>query len=129
MLNELKGRKEAIKDQKLIKREALTDGTMETLLDGERNGFSLSPKTDVRNGRGVYPNSCSNERFFSFPLRNRVELRTFSSRSFSLDLKRKPYLRADAARRNRHKTHELMKQIHRDAHTGVNNGTTSEVHF
>lgn len=34
LLNELKGRKEAIKDQKLIKREALTDGTMETLLDG-----------------------------------------------------------------------------------------------
>jgi hypothetical protein len=33
-LNELKGRKEAIKDQKLIKREALTDGTIETLLDG-----------------------------------------------------------------------------------------------
>ena len=33
-MNELKGRKEAIKDQKLIKREALTDGTMETLLDG-----------------------------------------------------------------------------------------------
>lgn len=47
----------------------------------------------------------------------------------ALDLKRKPYLRADAARRNRHKTHELMKQIHRDAHTGVNNGTASEVHF
>ena len=35
LLNELKGRKEAIKDQKLIKREALTDGTMETLLDGK----------------------------------------------------------------------------------------------
>ena len=34
LLNELKHRKEAIKDQKLIKREALTDGTMETLLDG-----------------------------------------------------------------------------------------------
>lgn len=34
LLNELKGRKEAIKDQKLIKREALTDGTIETLLDG-----------------------------------------------------------------------------------------------
>ncbi len=33
-MNELKGRKEAIKDQKLIKREALTDGTIETLLDG-----------------------------------------------------------------------------------------------
>jgi hypothetical protein len=31
----LKYRKEAIKDQKLIKREALTDGTMETLLDGK----------------------------------------------------------------------------------------------
>ncbi|CAF5122422.1 unnamed protein product, partial [Rotaria sp. Silwood1] len=27
------GRKEAIKDHKLIKREALTDGTIETLLD------------------------------------------------------------------------------------------------
>ncbi|CAF3813406.1 unnamed protein product [Rotaria magnacalcarata] len=34
LLNELKGRKEAIKDHKLIKREALTDGTIETLLDG-----------------------------------------------------------------------------------------------
>jgi len=78
LLNELRGRKEAIKDQKLIKREALTDGTMETLLD---------------------------------------------------DLKKKPFLRADAARRNRHKTHELMKQINRDAHTGVNNGSPSEVHF
>ncbi|CAF3806487.1 unnamed protein product, partial [Rotaria magnacalcarata] len=33
LLNELKGRKEAIKDHKLIKREALTDGTIETLLD------------------------------------------------------------------------------------------------
>jgi 5-formaminoimidazole-4-carboxamide-1-beta-D-ribofuranosyl 5'-monophosphate synthetase len=33
-LSELKGRKEAFKDQKLIKREALTDGTIETLLDG-----------------------------------------------------------------------------------------------
>lgn len=34
-MNELKGRKEAIKDHKLIKREALTDGTIETLLDGK----------------------------------------------------------------------------------------------
>lgn len=37
LLNELKGRKEAIKDQKLIKREALTDGTIETLLDGKED--------------------------------------------------------------------------------------------
>ncbi|CAF3325184.1 unnamed protein product [Rotaria socialis] len=84
LLNELKGRKEAIKDQKLIKREALTDGTIETLLD---------------------------------------------------DLKKAPYLRADAARRNRRKTQELMKQISRDVHAGVTNGintnnnTPTEVHF
>ncbi len=39
LLNELKGRKEAIKDQKLIKREALTDGTIETLLDGKHKLF------------------------------------------------------------------------------------------
>ncbi|CAF3954824.1 unnamed protein product, partial [Adineta steineri] len=74
LLNELKGRKEAIKDQKLIKREALTDGTIETLLD---------------------------------------------------DLKKAPYLRADAARRNRRKTQELMKQISRDVLAGVTNGTTT----
>ncbi|CAF3719444.1 unnamed protein product [Rotaria socialis] len=84
LLSELKGRKEAIKDQKLIKREALTDGTIETLLD---------------------------------------------------DLKKAPYLRADAARRNRRKTQELMKQISRDVHAGVTNGintnnnTPTEVHF
>ncbi|UJR33234.1 hypothetical protein I4U23_020689 [Adineta vaga] len=82
LLNELKGRKEAIKDQKLIKREALTDGTIETLLD---------------------------------------------------DLKKAPYLRADAARRNRRKTQELMKQISRDVLSGVTNGipiaTPTEVHF
>jgi len=83
LLNELKGRKEAIKDQKLIKREALTDGTIETLLD---------------------------------------------------DLKKAPYLRADAARRNRRKTQELMKQISRDVLAGVTNGTNntnnpSEVHL
>jgi len=81
LLNELKGRKEAIKDQKLIKREALTDGTIETLLD---------------------------------------------------DLKKAPYLRADAARRNRRKTQELMKQISRDVLAGVtnSNGTNnSDVHF
>lgn len=84
LLNELRGRKEAIKDQKLIKREALTDGTIETLLD---------------------------------------------------DLKKAPYLRADAARRNRRKTQELMKQISRDVLSGVTNGmngtTTnpSEVHL
>jgi hypothetical protein len=84
LLSELKGRKEAIKDQKLIKREALTDGTIETLLD---------------------------------------------------DLKKAPYLRADAARRNRRKTQELMKQISRDVLAGVTNGsntnspTTPEVHF
>ncbi len=41
LLNELKGRKEAIKDQKLIKREALTDGTIETLLDGKQELFFL----------------------------------------------------------------------------------------
>ncbi len=41
LLNELKGRKEAIKDQKLIKREALTDGTIETLLDGKRKLFFI----------------------------------------------------------------------------------------
>lgn len=41
-MNELKGRKEAIKDQKLIKREALTDGTIETLLDGMQVIFSSS---------------------------------------------------------------------------------------
>jgi hypothetical protein len=40
LLNELKGRKEAIKDQKLIKRDALTDGTIETLLDGTTGFFS-----------------------------------------------------------------------------------------
>ncbi|CAF0872036.1 unnamed protein product [Adineta steineri] len=85
LLNELKGRKEAIKDQKLIKREALTDGTIETLLD---------------------------------------------------DLKKTPYLRADAARRNRRKTQELMKQISRDVLGSVTNGTnnnnnniSTEVHF
>ncbi|CAF2626482.1 unnamed protein product [Rotaria sp. Silwood2] len=84
LLNELKGRKEAIKDQKLIKREALTDGTIETLLD---------------------------------------------------DLKKAPYLRADAARRNRRKTQELMKQISRDVLAGttnginINNNTLTEVHF
>ncbi|CAF0730840.1 unnamed protein product [Adineta ricciae] len=82
LLNELKGRKEAIKDQKLIKREALTDGTIETLLD---------------------------------------------------DLKKTPYLRADAARRNRRKTQELMKQISRDVLAGVTNGVPNgaptEVHF
>jgi hypothetical protein len=37
----LKGRKEAIKDQKLIKREALTDGTIETLLDGKQKLFFI----------------------------------------------------------------------------------------
>jgi len=37
----LKGRKEAIKDQKLIKREALTDGTIETLLDGKHKLFFI----------------------------------------------------------------------------------------
>ncbi|CAF0902187.1 unnamed protein product [Adineta ricciae] len=84
LLSELKGRKEAIKDQKLIKREALTDGTIETLLD---------------------------------------------------DLKKAPYLRADAARRNRRKTQELMKQISRDVLAAVTNGTsttsttTPEVHL
>ncbi|CAF2066974.1 unnamed protein product [Rotaria magnacalcarata] len=84
LLNELKGRKEAIKDHKLIKREALTDGTIETLLD---------------------------------------------------DLKKAPYLRADAARRNRRKTQELMKQISRDVLAGVTNGAntnpnnTPDVHF
>ncbi|CAF3542171.1 unnamed protein product, partial [Rotaria sordida] len=85
LLNELKGRKEAIKDQKLIKREALKDGTIETLLD---------------------------------------------------DLKKAPYLRADAARRNRRKTQELMKQISRDVLAGTpngintnNNNTPTEVHF
>ena len=42
LLNELKGRKEAIKDQKLIKREALTDGTIETLLDGKEDEMTLN---------------------------------------------------------------------------------------
>jgi hypothetical protein len=51
-----------------------------------------------------------------------------------LDLKKAPYLRADAARRNRRKTQELMKQISRDVLAGVTNGTntnpnTPEVHF
>jgi hypothetical protein len=99
-LNELKGRKEAIKDQKLIKREALTDGTMETLLDGMRNLDLLIRLTWL-----------------------------------FLDLKKAPYLRADAARRNRRKTQELMKQISRDVLAGVTNGTntnsnnTTEVHL
>ena len=44
-MNELKGRKEAIKDQKLIKREALTDGTIETLLDGRMR--SNHPLTSI----------------------------------------------------------------------------------
>ena len=42
--------------------------------------------------------------------------------SFHLDLKKGPYLRADAARRNRRKTQELMKQISRDVLAGVTNG-------
>lgn len=98
-MNELKGRKEAIKDQKLIKREALTDGTIETLLDGK----------------------------------------PINSKSYSIhfltviDLKKTPYLRADAARRNRRKTQELMKQISRDVLAGVTNGVPNgaptEVHF
>lgn len=52
-----------------------------------------------------------------------------------LDLKKAPYLRADAARRNRRKTQELMKQISRDVLAGVTNGNnassnnTPEVHF
>lgn len=54
---------------------------------------------------------------------------------FFLDLKKAPYLRADAARRNRRKTQELMKQISRDVLAGVTNGSngssnnTPEVHF
>ncbi len=44
---------------------------------------------------------------------------------FYLDLKKAPYLRADAARRNRRKTQELMKQISRDVLAGVTNGTTT----
>jgi hypothetical protein len=50
-------------------------------------------------------------------------------------LKKAPYLRADAARRNRRKTQELMKQISRDVLAGVTNGTnmntnnTPEVHL
>jgi hypothetical protein len=52
-----------------------------------------------------------------------------------LDLKKAPYLRADAARRNRRKTQELMKQISRDVLAGVTNGTnmntnnTPELHL
>jgi hypothetical protein len=52
-----------------------------------------------------------------------------------LDLKKAPYLRADAARRNRRKTQELMKQISRDVLAGMTNGvnnntnTPTEVHF
>jgi hypothetical protein len=55
--------------------------------------------------------------------------------NFFLDLKKAPYLRADAARRNRRKTQELMKQISRDVLAGVTNGTNTnsstapEVHF
>lgn len=52
------------------------------------------------------------------------------------DLKKAPYLRADAARRNRRKTQELMKQISRDVLAGITNSngtnattTTPEVHF
>jgi len=41
-----------------------------------------------------------------------------------LDLKKAPYLRADAARRNRRKTQELMKQISRDVHS---NGTHNNI--
>ncbi|CAF1324334.1 unnamed protein product, partial [Didymodactylos carnosus] len=63
LLNELKSRKEVFKDQKLIKRDAVKEGTIESLLD---------------------------------------------------DLKKTPYLRADAARRNRRKTQELMKELSRD---------------
>ncbi|CAF4514316.1 unnamed protein product, partial [Rotaria magnacalcarata] len=50
-------------------------------------------------------------------------------------LKKAPYLRADAARRNRRKTQELMKQISRDVLAGVTNGAntnpnnTPDVHF
>jgi hypothetical protein len=40
-------------------------------------------------------------------------------------LKKAPYLRADAARRNRRKTQELMKQISRDVLAGVTNGTSN----
>ena len=48
----------------------------------------------------------------------------------SLDLKKAPYLRADAARRNRRKTQELMKQISRDVLGGTNNmNIPTEVHF
>jgi len=56
-------------------------------------------------------------------------------KSAYLDLKKAPYLRADAARRNRRKTQELMKQISRDVLAGVTNGAntnsnnTPEVHF
>lgn len=44
---------------------------------------------------------------------------------FCLDLKKAPYLRADAARRNRRKTQELMKQISRDVLAAVTNGTAT----
>ncbi|CAF1596171.1 unnamed protein product, partial [Didymodactylos carnosus] len=67
LLNELKSRKEVFKDQKLIKRDAVKEGTIESLLD---------------------------------------------------DLKKTPYLRADAARRNRRKTQELMKELSRDVRSG-----------
>ena len=60
----------------------------------------------------------------------------FILNSFScIDLKKTPYLRADAARRNRRKTQELMKQISRDVHTGNNHHhhhhppPATEVHF
>lgn len=45
-----------------------------------------------------------------------------------IDLKKAPYLRADAARRNRRKTQEFMKQISRDVHAGTNNGINNHNH-
>ena len=66
--------------------------------------------------------------------RERVDV-SEPSRSCILDLKKAPYLRADAARRNRRKTQELMKQISRDVLATVTHGSnnvnssSTEVHF
>jgi len=57
----------------------------------------------------------------------------FLSQTRDIDLKKAPYLRADAARRNRRKTQELMKQITRDVlaapTSAVPQSGWTEVHF
>jgi hypothetical protein len=94
-LNELKGRKEAIKDQKLIKREALTDGTIETLLDGMHIVFSSSD--EYFNYLRIASRGKENSLVFSV---NWSSLQSLSDHFFNAHLRRADIVCRDTPLRN-----------------------------